>query len=121
MSRVKNKASKGLPHLEARKWEIGPDYKFISYLGHGAYGMVIKALHIPSGKEVAIKKILNLFDNETDTLRILREIYLIKRLNHPCVDKLLQILDPIDPKTFREIFLVLELADSDLKKVINSV
>lgn len=51
-------------------WDIGPKYRPISYLGHGSYGSVCKALHVSSDKMVAIKKI-PLFENATDTLRIL--------------------------------------------------
>ena len=45
----------------------------------------------------------------------------MRRLNHPCIVKIFDILEPEDRKNFKEIFLVLELADSDLKKVLNSI
>jgi mitogen-activated protein kinase 1/3 len=53
---MKGKLGAPLPHLEMMKWDIGPDYKAVTYLGKGAYGMVCKALHVPSGRYVAIKK-----------------------------------------------------------------
>lgn len=55
------------------------------------------------------------FDNETDCKRILREIKLLRRLDHPYIIKLYDIVEPKDLDNFSEVYLVLELADSDLK------
>jgi mitogen-activated protein kinase 1/3 len=50
--------------------------------------------------------------------RILREIVLLKRLKHPYIVELVDIIEPLNRDTFDEIYLVLELADLDLKKMI---
>jgi mitogen-activated protein kinase 1/3 len=71
--------------------------------------------HIKSGKKVAIKQMRGVFDNETDCKRILREIKLLRRLDHPYIIKLYDIVEPKDLDNFSEVYLVLELADSDLK------
>jgi mitogen-activated protein kinase 1/3 len=52
--------------------------------------------------------------------RILREIVLLKRLKHPYIVELIDIIEPVNRETFEEIYLVLELADTDLKKIIES-
>ena len=52
--------------------------------------------------------------------RILREIVLLKRLRHPYIVELIDIIEPVDKETFDEIYLVLELADMDLNKWIKS-
>ena len=52
--------------------------------------------------------------------RILREIVLLKRLKHPYIVELIDIIEPLNRDTFDEVYLVLELADSDLKKMIES-
>jgi len=38
---------------------------------------VALAMHIPTGKRVAIKMMDDLFDNETDCKRVLRELVLL--------------------------------------------
>jgi mitogen-activated protein kinase 1/3 len=52
--------------------------------------------------------------------RILREIVLLKRLKHPYIVELIDIIEPLNRDTFDEVYLVLELADSDMKKMIES-
>ena len=73
-----------------------------------------------TGKRVAIKKMDNIFDDETDCKRILREITLLRKLKHPCVVELIEVLMPYDPKHFTTIYVVMEFAESDLKKVLRS-
>jgi mitogen-activated protein kinase 1/3 len=92
----------------------------VKLLGTGSYGQVASAVHKPSGKKVAIKKMDNVFDDEIDCKRILREIALLRRLKHPYVVELFDIIEPTDLQTFDTLYVVLELAESDLKKVIKS-
>jgi mitogen-activated protein kinase 1/3 len=73
-----------------------------------------------TGKKVAIKKIDDLFDNFEDCKRNLREITLLRKLKHPCIVNLIEIIIGEDLKDFNSIYIVLNLADSDLKKVIRS-
>lgn len=62
----------------------------------------------------------NIFEDEIDCKRILREITLLRKLKHPFVVDLIEILEPSDPKNFTTIYVVMEYAESDLKKVIKS-
>ena len=62
----------------------------------------------------------NIFDDEIDCKRILREITLLRKLKHPCVVQLIEILMPTDQQKFTTIYVVLEYADSDLKKILKS-
>jgi serine/threonine protein kinase len=105
-----------LPHLEIMSWDIGPKYRALSYLGHGSYGSVCKALRVADEKQVAIKK-MKLYLSETDSFRILREVQLLRRLKNPCIVELLDLFFSGDKEN---IYLVLELGDADLKKCINS-
>lgn len=65
-----------------QQFEIPARYKLIRPVGHGAYGVVISATDSVTGKQVAIKKIRNAFDDRIDAKRILREIKLMKRFHH---------------------------------------
>ncbi len=52
---------------------------------------------------------------------MVREILLLKALNDsPYVTKLLDIIEPSDVFNFKDVYLVLEYMDADLKKVIKS-
>jgi len=61
-----------------------------------------------------------IFDDDVDCKRILREIYLLKQLNHHFVVKLFDVIEPKDLENFDTIYVVLSLSESDLKKVIKS-
>jgi mitogen-activated protein kinase 1/3 len=62
----------------------------------------------------------NIFDDETDCKRILREISLMRRLKHPFLVELVEILQPKSPQSFDTLYVVMEYAESDLKKIIKS-
>ena len=80
------------------------------------------AIHVPSGKRVAIKKEIGVFDDLIDCKRLLREAKLLRRLEHPNIVKLIEVL--ISPSAtiedFDTIYLVLEIAEASLANVIKS-
>lgn len=60
------------------------------------------------------------FEDEVDCKRILREVTLLRRLKHQYVVELFDIIEPKNLESFDTLYVVLELAESDLKKVIKS-
>lgn len=62
----------------------------------------------------------NIFEDETDCKRILREVTLMRKLKHPFVVELVELLFPKNPDTFDTLYVVMEYAESDLKKIIKS-
>ncbi|THU91747.1 CMGC/MAPK protein kinase [Dendrothele bispora CBS 962.96] len=112
------KASKPLP-----KFDIGEDYQLLHAIGEGAYGTVAAALHKPTGRQVAIKKILP-FDHYLFSLRTLRELKLLKFFSESCLNEnIVSILDIIKPDTldsFKEIYFIQELMQTDLHRVIRT-
>ena len=101
-------------------WEVGDDYTCERILGTGSYGKVALATKKSTGKKVAIKRMENIFEDETDCKRILREVTLMRKLKHPFVVELIEILYPSNPQTFDTLYVVMEYAESDLKKLIKS-
>lgn len=101
-------------------WEVGSDYECVKLLGQGSYGAVCSAIHRPTGKKCAIKKMDGVFEDEIDCKRILREINLLRKLDHPYVIRIMDVIEPRDKDSFDTLYVVLELAESDLKKVIKS-
>jgi mitogen-activated protein kinase 1/3 len=92
-----------------KDWEVGKDYDLIKNLGAGAYGEVASAVHIPTGKKVAIKKMAGIFEDKVDCSRILREVSILNRLKHPFIVEMLEIIEPSDLDKFETIYIVLEL------------
>ena len=45
------------------------EYKLLKEVGSGSYGDVAMAIHIPTGKHVAIKRVNYLFEDVTDAKR----------------------------------------------------
>jgi len=58
----------------------GSQYQVLDVVGEGAYGIVCSAVHRPTGRKVAIKKIAP-FDHSMFCLRTLRELKLLKFLS----------------------------------------
>lgn len=52
-------------------------------IGSGSYGFVVQAKDKTTGKKVAIKRFTDVFEDEIDAKRILREICLLRKLKHP--------------------------------------
>lgn len=112
------KAQKPLP-----KFDIGDDYQLLHAIGEGAYGTVASALHKPTGRQVAIKKILP-FDHTLFCLRTLRELKLLKFFTETCLNEnIISVLDIIKPPSldsFKEIYFIQELMQTDLHRVIRT-
>ena len=86
---------------------VGTNYQVLDVVGEGAYGIVCSAVHKPSGRKVAIKKIAP-FDHSMFCLRTLRELKLLKFLSEAGVsENIISILDIIKPRSiddFKEVY-----------------
>ncbi|KAH9257783.1 hypothetical protein BASA81_003801 [Batrachochytrium salamandrivorans] len=105
--------------VEFEKWEVSPtQYRLVRILGSGSYGDVAESVDLETGQTVAIKRIHNVFDQPTDTKRILREVNILRQLDDTRLVRLLNILSPTNPETFNEVYLVFEFMKTDLAKLI---
>tara|TARA_A100001015_G_C14584245_1_gene554083 strand:+ start:102 stop:581 length:480 start_codon:yes stop_codon:yes gene_type:complete len=74
-----------------------------------------------NSKEVAIKKIGNAFSDTVDAKRILREIKLMKRFSHENIVGILDLIPPPEgARDFDDIYIVQDLMDTDLHRIIYS-
>ncbi|KAK9280464.1 hypothetical protein L1049_014156 [Liquidambar formosana] len=89
-------------------------------VGRGAYGIVCAAVNSETREEVAIKKIGNAFDNRIDAKRTLREIKLLRHMDHENVIALKDIIRPPRRENFNDVYTVSELMDTDLHQIIRS-
>ncbi|XP_072889451.1 mitogen-activated protein kinase 7 isoform X1 [Hemitrygon akajei] len=124
-ARRRSTAAQNLAFLKARSmdvtFEVGEDYQVLQTIGTGAYGVVTSARHRQTGQLVAIKKIPNAFDVVTNAKRTLRELQILKHFKH---DNVIGIRDVLKPPgslaEFRNVYVVLDLMESDLHQIIHS-
>eukprot|EP00742_Colponemidia_sp_Colp-10_P003251 GILJ01003461.1.p1 GENE.GILJ01003461.1~~GILJ01003461.1.p1 ORF type:complete len:447 (-),score=62.86 GILJ01003461.1:208-1548(-) len=101
-------------------WEVGSRYRINRIVGSGSYGHVCEALDLTIQQKVAIKKVNRVFEDLVDCKRILREICILRRLSHPNIIELKDIVRPRSFESFDNLYVVLEYAQSDLKKLVKS-
>lgn len=113
--------SRDLPLLamSLTSFAVGPSYQPLDVIGEGAYGTVCSALHIPTQRKVAIKRITP-FDHSMFALRTLREIKLLRHFHHENIISILEILKPPSISAMNEVYLVQELMETDLHRVIRT-
>ena len=71
-------------------------------------------------RDVAIKRVKHLFDDLIDCKRILRELAILNWLSHPHIVQIYDIVEPPSLKSFDELYIVMEICDSDLKKLVRT-
>jgi len=109
--------------VSATTFEVSTRYTFVKPIGSGAYGVVIAAQDSVTGKRVAIKKVQRAFENLTDAKRILREIKLLRMFRHDNIIRIADLSAPPtqnSPETLTDLYLVMDLMDTDLYRIIYS-
>ena len=68
-------------------FELGPNFKYLETIDHGAFGTVIHVIEIPTNKDMAIK-VINKSNSRTSLIKkIKEEISILKKLNHENIVK----------------------------------
>ena len=82
----------------------------------------MEAVHVQTGRRVAIKRVEDIFQSKLKATRMLREIILLRKLNDARFVKIFDLIEPpsYDPKDFDTLYIVLEYAESDMRKLIKS-
>lgn len=83
-------------------------YKVTKQLGDGTYGSVLKAMNRQSGEVVAVKKMKKKFYSWEECMQ-LREVQSLKKLNHPNIIKLKEVIREND-----ELYFVFEFMENNL-------
>ncbi|KAJ1722094.1 Cyclin-dependent kinase catalytic subunit [Coemansia erecta] len=91
-------------------------YEKLDKVGEGTYGVVYKARDLKTNNIVAMKKIRLEGDDEGVPSTAIREISLLKELQHENIVRLLDIV-----YNDAKLYLVFEFLDLDLKKYMDSV
>ncbi|KAG6406030.1 hypothetical protein SASPL_133626 [Salvia splendens] len=89
-------------------------------IGKGAYGIVCSAVNSETTEHVAIKKIANAFDAKIDAKRTLREIKLLRHMDHENIIAIRDVIPPPQREVFNDVYIAYELMDTDLHQIIRS-
>ena len=110
--------------IQNETFELDDRYFDLTLIGRGGYGAVISAFDGIRNEKVAIKKIPQLFcdDQNIKAKRTLREIKLLQHFND--CSNIVSIYDIMttssNTKGIEDIYIVLQLYDSDLDQIISS-
>jgi mitogen-activated protein kinase 15 len=97
-----------------RKYEVG------QRVGKGAYGIVWKARDLSTGKQVALKKIFDAFQNSTDSQRTFREVMFLQELNAHHHENIIRLLNVLKAENDKDLYLVFEYMEINLHAVIKA-
>lgn len=102
------------------KMKVPANMELIKKVGSGAYGTVASFHEIgkPDNK-IAVKKITDAFHDLVDGKRILREVKLLRFMRHDNISCILDLYPPDHPD-FDDIYIVTDLMETDLHRVIYS-
>lgn len=93
-------------------------YEKIEKLGEGTYGIVYKVKDLRTEEIVALKKIRLENENEGMPSTAMREIAILKELDHP---NIVSLLDVIYVPQDKKLHLIFEYVDYDMKKFMKSL
>lgn len=94
----------------------GDRYQKINKIGEGTYGVVYKARDKITNEIVAVKKIRLDHEDEGLPSTAVREISLLKRLSHPNIVNMKEVVS-----TENKLNLVFEYVDCDLKRYLEGI
>ncbi len=104
------------------KFEVDSRYSPLESIGTGAYGVVCAAKDNRTGQRVAIKKIPRVFEVIVIAKRTYRELKILRHLRHENIISILDVMQPPeDMSLFEDVYVVLDLMESDLHHIIHSV
>ena len=96
------------PKLKSVKKQIIGNYRIEKTIGEGTFGKVKLGIHIPTEEQVAIKILeKDKIQDREDLERISREINFLKKLNHPNIIKIYDIIE-----NSRNFYIIMELASN---------
>ncbi|KAF1889672.1 hypothetical protein Lal_00025000 [Lupinus albus] len=99
---------------------VAADDNFRTFDASCVFGTPFAAVNAETHEEVAIKKVGNAFDNRIDAKRTLREIKLLRHMDHENVMSIKDIIRPPQKENFNDVYIISELMDTDLHQIIRS-
>lgn len=103
--------------VRGKIFEVGPRYTQLTYIGEGAYGMVVSAFDNKTREKVAIKKI-SPFEHQTYCQRTLREIKILTRFKHENIIDIKDIICASSIQRMKDVYIVQSVMETDLYKLL---
>ena len=102
---------------QVETWRVGENYRLVSVLGCGSFGAVVKSFDARSSRFVALKRVPDALTTVDAAKRVLREVVVLNRLDHPNIIKIFDIFFTpatsgarvMDPATFSLVPLSIDL------------
>jgi mitogen-activated protein kinase 1/3 len=110
---------------ESTSWNVTPRFLLTEWVGGGTAGQVCRGVDRGnSNAPVVIKRIAEVFLESVSAVNVLREIAILRRLNHPNIIRIVDVIQPelnTDPHScvnypFRVLYVVLQDGGIDLQK-----
>lgn len=74
----------------------------------------------PLDATFAVKRFEQIFGDDQRTTRLLRELTILRKVNHSCLNKMVTVFPPKEGKELQDGYIVIEKCDMDLKKLLKS-
>jgi len=116
-SKRKHNQREKLQRVGGVLFKLPQNYHAEELLGQGTYGAVCSSICKSTGKEVAIKKCVDVFAALEFSIMSLRELKLNEFLAHPNILSFDEIL-PVD-RHFQDIYFVMERMDATLSFIVD--
>eukprot|EP00879_Flechtneria_rotunda_P008475 GHRR01008879.1.p1 GENE.GHRR01008879.1~~GHRR01008879.1.p1 ORF type:complete len:383 (+),score=100.07 GHRR01008879.1:588-1736(+) len=78
-----DKHQTGVYYIDGQQWSVGSRYSLIKVLGSGSFSSVVLAVDNETQEQVALKRVPDVLLNSEYAKRVLREVCILRRLEHP--------------------------------------
>jgi mitogen-activated protein kinase 1/3/mitogen-activated protein kinase 6 len=106
--------------VQGTRFEVENRYNVLNTMGQGAYGVVCAVQDDVTDTQVAVKKIESAFEHVTFAKRTVRELKILRALNHENVLRVEKIFLPSSREEFSDIYVFSELMETDLTSILKS-
>lgn len=106
--------------VQHAKFLVEKRYRITEPITHGAHGIVVQADDEETDAKVAIKKIEAVFEHVTFTKRTLRELRILRHLQHENLLALKSVFFVGVKADFKDFYVVSELMETDLCSTLKS-
>jgi len=106
--------------IDSTTFEVDKRYEIKETMSQGSYGIVCSAIDHEGDETVAVKKIEGIFEHISMAKRTLRELKILRHLQHENLVRIESIFTPADKADMEDIYMVTELMDTDLATTLKS-
>lgn len=107
--------------VQGKRFEVDKRYQIIEPMSNGAFGSIVcSAKDTHTDQAIALKKIEGVFQHLAVTKRTLRELRILRHLQHENLVRVKNIFLPSTRADFEDIYVVCELMETDLASTLKS-